>query len=131
MTHPLDPLTAEEIRRAAAIVRRDRGAGDTWRFASIELREPAKADLPALAAQGELARREALAVCWNRADGHAYRAIVSLTGDEVTNWEHLPGQQPTPRTPTRWAWWSARPRCAPRRRAGRTTTGRPSAAGRW
>jgi len=93
-THPLDPLTADEIRQAAAIVRRDQSVGQTWRFASIELREPAKADLPALAAQGGLARREALAVCWNRADGEAYRATVSLTGDEVTNWEHLPGQQP-------------------------------------
>ena len=48
MTHPLDPLSAEEIRQAAAVVRRDRGVGDGWRFASIELKEPAKADLPAL-----------------------------------------------------------------------------------
>ncbi len=37
VTHPLDPLTADEISRAAAIVRRDRGVGDGWRFASIEL----------------------------------------------------------------------------------------------
>ena len=93
MTHPLDPLAADEIRQAAAIVRRDRRAGDGWRFASIELKEPAKADLPALES-GRHTRREALAVCWNRADGQAYRATVSLTGDEVTNWEHLPGQQP-------------------------------------
>jgi len=91
--HPLDPLTADEIRQAVLIVRRDRGVGDGWRFASIELREPAKADLPALEA-GRLARREALVACWNRADGQAYRATVSLTGSEVTNWEHLPGQQP-------------------------------------
>ena len=48
VTHPLDPLSAEEIRQAAAVVRRDRGVGDGWRFASIELKEPAKADLPAL-----------------------------------------------------------------------------------
>ena len=93
MTHPLDPLTAGEIRQAATIVRRDQGVGDGWRFASIELKEPAKADLPALE-DGRLARREALVVCWNRADGQAYRAIVSLAGSEVTNWEHLPGQQP-------------------------------------
>ena len=33
-------------------------------------------------------------VCWNRADGQAYRAVVSLTGAAVTAWEHLPGQQP-------------------------------------
>jgi primary-amine oxidase len=93
VTHPLDPLSAEEIRRVSAIVRRDRGVGAGWRFASIELREPAKADLPALES-GELAGRQAIAVCWNRADGQAYRATVSLTADEVRAWEHLPGQQP-------------------------------------
>ncbi len=98
VTHPLDPLSAEEIRQAAAIVRRDRGVGDGWRFASIELKEPAKADLPALEAAalrpGPPGDRVALVVCWNRADGQAYRAVVSLTGDAVTNWQHLPGQQP-------------------------------------
>ena len=91
--HPLDPLTADEIRQAAAIVRREREVGEGWRFASIELREPAKADLSALSS-GRLTGREALVVCWNRADGRAYRAVVSLTGDAVTAWEHLPGQQP-------------------------------------
>jgi primary-amine oxidase len=91
--HPLDPLTADEIRQAAAIVRREREVGEGWRFASIELREPSKADLPALSS-GRLTAREALVVCWNRADGQAYRAVVSLTGDAVTTWEHLPGQQP-------------------------------------
>ena len=40
--HPLDPLSADEIREAAAIVRRERGVGERWRFASIELREPFK-----------------------------------------------------------------------------------------
>jgi primary-amine oxidase len=91
--HPLDPLTADEIRQAAAIVRRERGVGEGWRFASIELKEPAKADVMALSS-GELTRREALVVCWDRADGQAYRADVSLTGEAVTGWEHLPGQQP-------------------------------------
>ncbi len=93
VSHPLDPLSAEEIRRVAAIVRRDHGVGAGWRFASIELKEPAKDDLPALES-GELARREAVVVCWNRADGQAYRATVSLTADAVSAWEHLPGQQP-------------------------------------
>ena len=40
--HPLDPLSADEIRQAVAILRRDRGVGPRWRFGSIELREPAK-----------------------------------------------------------------------------------------
>src|SRR6476661_6356584 len=45
-SHPLDPLSADEIRQAAAILRRDRKIGDGWRFASIELKEPAKDVLP-------------------------------------------------------------------------------------
>jgi primary-amine oxidase len=86
VTHPLEPLSADEIRQVAAVVRRDLGVGDGWRFASIELKEPAKADLPTLEA-GTRTSREALVVCWDR-------AVVSLTKDAVSRWEHLPGQQP-------------------------------------
>jgi len=89
-SHPLDPLSADEIRKAAAILRRDRKIGDTWRFASIELKEPAKDVLAA----GQPGDREAIVVCWDRADGQARRATVSLTGDKVASWEDLPGQQP-------------------------------------
>ena len=93
-SHPLDPLTADEIRQAAAILRRERKIGDGWRFASIELKEPAKAVLPGLEAAGQEGGREAIVVCWDRADGQACRATVSLTGDKLTSWENLPGQQP-------------------------------------
>lgn len=41
--HPLVPLSAEEIDRAVATLRRERGVDERWRFASIELKEPAKA----------------------------------------------------------------------------------------
>jgi primary-amine oxidase len=85
--HPLDPLTASEIRQATAILRRDRGVGAGWRFASIELREPVKG-------APEPVRREAIVVCWDRSDGQAYRAVVTLAEDAVASWEHLPGQQP-------------------------------------
>ena len=94
--HPLDPLTADEFRQAAAALRRDRAVGTGWRIASVELREPPKDALPAgdalLAGPGP--GREALAVCWNREDGQAYRAVVSLDAGAVTAWEPLPGQQP-------------------------------------
>jgi primary-amine oxidase len=91
--HPLDPLTAEEILRVAAILRRERGVSASWRFASIELAEPGKDALPAMET-GELTGREAMVVCWDRANGQAWRAVVSLTADVVTAWEHLPGQHP-------------------------------------
>jgi primary-amine oxidase len=88
--HPLDPLTAGEFRLVATVLRRDRAVGPRWRFASIELKEPGK-DAP----QDLLpTHRQALAICWNRDDGRAYRAVVSLTDAAVTTWEHLPGQHP-------------------------------------
>ena len=40
--HALDPLSADEFRQAAAVLRRDHGVTDRWRFASIELKEPEK-----------------------------------------------------------------------------------------
>ena len=40
--HPLDPLTAEEIRTAAGIIRAQPDVTDRWRFASIDLKEPSK-----------------------------------------------------------------------------------------
>ncbi len=89
--HPLDPLTAGEFRQAAAALRRDRAVGTGWRIASVELREPPK---DALLAGETGPGREALAVCWNREDGQAYRAVVSLDAGAVTAWEPLPGQQP-------------------------------------
>jgi primary-amine oxidase len=91
--HPLDPLTAEEFRQVASVLRADLAAGPRWRFASIELKEPAK-DALHRGQAGEQTPREALAVCWNRDDGQAYRAVVSLADAAVTAWEQLPGRQP-------------------------------------
>jgi primary-amine oxidase len=90
VAHPLDPLSPDEIRAAVAVLRRDRGLGQRWRFATIELREPPKA---ALRGHGPVAR-EAVALLWNRDDGLAYKAIVSLTEDRVAAWEARPGEQP-------------------------------------
>ena len=47
VAHPLDPLSPTEFQSTAAILRRDQGVTDSWRFASIELKEPAKADVKA------------------------------------------------------------------------------------
>jgi primary-amine oxidase len=91
--HALDPLSADEFRQAAAILRRDHGVSERWRFASIELKEPEKT----IASSA----REAIVVCWNRDGGAAYRAFVSLTDDAVVAWEDLLGVQPN-LTPDEW-----------------------------
>jgi len=90
--HPLDPLTADEFRAAAAVLRRDRGVAERWRFASIELREPAK-DVVRAFRPGDPIRREARVTCWSRDEGTPYKAVVSLTDDAVVSWEAVPGEQ--------------------------------------
>ncbi|HEY3016848.1 MAG TPA: primary-amine oxidase [Nocardioides sp.] len=92
--HPLDPLTADEFRQVTAVLRRERGVDERWRIASIELKEPAKDALRAFESGDATVPREARAVCWNREDGQAYRAVLSLTEDALSRWEHLPGLHP-------------------------------------
>ncbi len=90
MAHPLDPLSAGEIREVVSILRREREVEPPrWRFGIIELGEPSKQAL-----QGsELPAREALVTCWNRHDGQTYKARVSLTDGAVASWDHRPGEQ--------------------------------------
>ena len=45
VTHPLQPLTADEIRQVTTIVRRSAPYGEDTRFETIELLEPLKADV--------------------------------------------------------------------------------------
>jgi primary-amine oxidase len=89
--HPLDPLTADEVRQVAVALREAKGVSNGWRFASIDLAEPAKAEL---AAGSPGIVRTAHAICWNTGDGQAYRALVTLPGGELSRWEELPGVQP-------------------------------------
>ncbi len=91
--HPLEPLNADEFRQTAAILRRDGHVTDTFRFASIELREPDKDDVLAWRA-GDPVPRTSFAVVWNRADNQTYEATVDLTGDAVTSFEHIPDVTP-------------------------------------
>ena len=90
--HPLDPLSADEIRQAVAILRRDREVGPDWRFASVTLEEPPKAWLQAFSG-GPFTRR-ARAVTWSRTDGTAYVALVDLTDERVEEFTPRPGVQP-------------------------------------
>jgi primary-amine oxidase len=86
--HPLDPLNAVEIRQVRELLRREKDVGERWRWASIELREPAKETV--LTQQpGTPINRAARAVVWNRADGEAYVAEVSLTDDRVLSWHQV------------------------------------------
>lgn len=91
--HPLDPLSAEEFRRTAAILRRDAGVTESFRFTSIELKEPAKADVKAWRV-GDPIERTSQAVVLDRAENKTYEAVVDLTADSVVSFTHIPGVQP-------------------------------------
>ena len=91
--HPLDPLTAAEFEQTVAILRRDSGATDRWRFASIELVEPDKSVVAAFVPGGPITRRSRV-VCFDRDSGDVHVAVVDLSGDEVVSFEHRPGVQP-------------------------------------
>ena len=107
--HPLDPLTADEIRRVTALLRRERGvARPQWRIAAIELREPAK-EVVRAHRPGDPVERVARAIVWDTSDGLAYVAVLSLpessgpessgpelsgSDDTLLAWEPQPGRQP-------------------------------------
>jgi primary-amine oxidase len=92
-SHPLDPLTGTEFQSTAAILRRDQGVTDAWRFASIELKEPAKADVKAWR-PGDAVPRRSLSVLLDRESNQTYEAVVDLVSDRVDSWTHKPGVCP-------------------------------------
>lgn len=91
--HPLEPLTADEFRQTAAILRREGLVGERFRFASVELKEPPKSQVKAWR-PGTAVRRISFAVVFNREDNRTYEATVDLTADSVASFEHIPDVTP-------------------------------------
>lgn len=89
----MDPLSADEFRAVAAILRRERGVGAGWRVASVELVEPSKAELAAFDGGGAAPARRAAVICLERAANATYKGVVSLTDVRVENFDHVPGVQ--------------------------------------
>ena len=93
VSHPLDPLTAEEIAEASAILKSQRDLGPRTRFETVVLREPDKRVV--LNYQpGNPVRRDAFIVVLDNDAGATYEAVVSLDEKSVVSWEHVPGVQP-------------------------------------
>jgi primary-amine oxidase len=92
ITHPLDPLSAEEISAAVQIARRHLDLTQRARFALVALYEPEKQAL--LAHDGDRPMpREAELVILERATGASFRVIVSLTEGTVTRVQPLGAAQ--------------------------------------
>lgn len=93
VTHPLEPLTADEIVATASLLRDLKDLGPSARFVFVTLHEPSKAAV--LAWTGELLPREAHVVLYDRAARATYEAVVSLTERSLVSWTHVPGVQPS------------------------------------
>ncbi len=91
--HPLDPLTAEEIAAAVAIAKSERQLGAQFRFPTVMLKEPPKAEVLNFKA-GDPIHRQAFLVLLDNATGHTYEAIASLDDKKVLSWQHIPHVQP-------------------------------------
>ena len=93
VSHPLDPLTAEEIAKASAILKMERRLGPRVRFETVVLREPEKAEVNGFRA-GDAVRREAFLVVLDNDEAATYEAVVALDTGQVVSWKHVPGVQP-------------------------------------
>jgi len=93
VSHPLDPLTAEEIADASSILKSQRDLGPRTRFETVVLREPLKDDVLGFKA-GDPVGREAFLVVLDNDVPATYEAVVSLDDRSVVSWEHIPGVQP-------------------------------------
>ena len=94
-SHPLDPLSAEELEHAVALVRRKLESGANPLFETVTLHEPAKNAVRAFTS-GEFFAREAFVVVLDRATGRTFEAIASLTENRVRAWKHVEGVQIRP-----------------------------------
>ncbi|MEZ5774667.1 MAG: primary-amine oxidase [Hyphomicrobiaceae bacterium] len=74
MSHPLDPLSAEEIARAVALVRGEAGLDPSAWFETIALKEPSFEELAA----GQPIRRLAHVACYEPATNRTLEGTVDL-----------------------------------------------------
>ena len=92
-SHPLDPLTPGEIRRASAAVRAEHDLGAGMMFETITLHEPEKSAVQGFRA-GAPFPREAFVCAFDRTNGEVWEARVDLIANKVVDWRHIPGVRP-------------------------------------
>lgn len=93
-THPLDPLTPDEIARAVDIARNAKQVSDQWRFVTVTLAEPARSEGVIAQSEGAGTRR-AFLILIDRPHATSFEAIVNLTDGSVERFDQLPvGIQP-------------------------------------
>ena len=94
VTHPLEPLTSDEIAAAVGVLRDKRALPETVRFSYVVLHEPDKDALDAFESSDTPVDRCADAVLIDRATGVVSEAVVSLRSRDVVSFVDVPDVQP-------------------------------------
>jgi primary-amine oxidase len=92
-THPLDPLTADELASACRIASEGRGLDGRVRFPVVVRREPAKDDV-LVWKPGDPLDRQAELIVLDPASNLVSEAVVSITDGNVVSWRDVPGARP-------------------------------------
>ncbi|MCM2442253.1 primary-amine oxidase [Agrobacterium vitis] len=93
VTHPLQPLTPDEIRAVATIVRKDPPYGADTRFETIELMEPDKATVRAFSSGAPIARKARVNV-FSAAAVTVTSLVVCLDTQTILTRKDFPGKRP-------------------------------------
>lgn len=94
MRHPLEPLSADEVRQAVALLKREGKVTTTTRFVSISLKEPPKTVVHGWDGASAFERR-AFVVLFDNAANTAHEAVVNVRTDSLDSFRSLTGVQPT------------------------------------
>jgi len=89
MKHPLDPLSADEIRCAVEVTRAQSGFDESAWFETITLDEPRQTILRTKPP----ANRCAYVCCYERSSNRTLRGVVDLISEELLQWDHIEGVQ--------------------------------------
>lgn len=87
-THPLDPLSVEELELAATLLAEQKSLSSACRFPYLQLAEPPKEEVLAHE-PGKAFSRKAFALVLDKDSGEMAEAIVDLVHKEVVQWTPL------------------------------------------
>ncbi len=93
-SHPLDPLTANEIETTVALIKQAHELDETVMFPALALLEPDKAEVLHFQ-PGKPFNRKAQAIIYERSSNKTYEAIVDLNTKIVSSWQEIKGLQST------------------------------------
>ncbi len=94
-SHPLDPLSPEEIEAAYEVLTAEEDVGEESLCIKIELAEPEKGTMRAYRDGGDAPDRRARIVIRNSSDRKTMEGLVSLDEATVLEFEHVEGAQPS------------------------------------